>query len=463
MLAYLHQGRGFYKRLFALALPIILQNLITESLALADTFMVGMLGEAPLAGVTLANIPIFVEQLMIFGFQSGSSVLISQYYGRGDHGSINEVLGIGAYVAGAVTALFGCVMFFFPTQFMSLFGNDAAVVALAARYGKIVAFSIFFGGLSEVYIAAHRAMGNPRVGLAILACSMTVNVVLNYGLIFGRLGLPKLGIEGAALATLIARVLQLLLALGHGCLNKKFRLVPSRLFRPGRAMWGRFVRYATPVVLNETMWGLGTGLYPTIMGHMAGSQAILAAYAVAGNVEKIFTVAIFALAAAAAVTIGQSVVRESRERVMELGKVLNAVSVLVGAAVSVLALTGLYAFIRPVVFPLFKLSGQARDIATMMLTIVFAVMPLRAYNTTNIVGVLRGGGDVTMAACIDLVALWTVAIPLSALVGLVLKWDVMWVYLVMSLEQAVKVVWGRVRLRSGKWIRDVTRSGEGLS
>ena len=215
MLSYLRQGRGFYQGLFALALPIILQNLITESLALADTFMVGALGEAQLAGVTLANIPIFIEQLMIFGFQSGSSVLISQFYGRGDKESINRVLGIGLYAAGAVTALFGCVMFFFPAWFMGLFGSDAAVVALAARYGKVVAFSVFFGGLSEVYIAAHRAMGHPKLGLCILGASMTVNVILNYGLIFGKLGLPQMGIEGAALATLIARILQFLLALGH--------------------------------------------------------------------------------------------------------------------------------------------------------------------------------------------------------------------------------------------------------
>lgn len=457
MLAYMKQDRGFYKGLFSLALPIILQNLITESLALADTFMVGLLGEAPLAGVTLANIPIFIQQLMIFGFQSGSSVLISQFYGRGDRDSIHAVLGLGAYVAGAVTALFGCVMFFFPVQFMGLFGSDAAVVALAARYGKVVAFSIFFGGLSEVYIAAHRAMGNPKLGLYILVASMATNVVLNYGLIFGRLGLPEMGIEGAALATLISRVLQLALAVGHGCLSRWLWPLPAKLLRPGVPMLRRFLRFATPVVLNETLWGLGTAIYPTIMGHMDGSQAILAAYAVAGNVEKLCTVVIFAVANASAVIIGQSVVRQSRQRIMELGQVLNAVAVLAGAAGGALALAGLYAFIAPLVFPIFHLSQRAREVALMMLTVTFVMFPLRSYNTTNIVGVLRGGGDVTMAACIDLTALWTFAIPLSALVGLVLRWDVFWIYMVMALEQTVKVFWGAWRFRSGKWIRDVTR------
>lgn len=459
MLSYLRQGRGFYRSLFALALPIILQNLITESLALADTFMVGALGEAPLAGVTLANIPIFVEQLMIFGFQSGSSVLISQFYGRGDRDAINRVLGIGLYAAGAVTALFGCVMFFFPTQFMSLFGNDAAVVALAARYGKIVAFSIFFGGLSEVYIAAHRAMGDPKIGLCILGVSMTVNVTLNYGLIFGRLGLPQMGIEGAALATLIARVLQFLLAVGHAVLGKRFRVDPGKLLRPGMAMVRRYIPVAAPVILNETLWGLGTSLYPTIMGHMDNSQPILAAYAVAGNVEKISTVAIFALASAAAVIVGQSVVRESRQRVMEVGRVLNTVAFLSGAVVGTLALGCLYLFIRPLVFPIFKLSVEARNIATMMLTVTFLSMPFQSFNTTSIVGVLRGGGDVRAAAVIDLSALWLVAIPLAAFVGLVLRWSVLWVCLARTLEQAVKVVMGSWRSKSGRWIRDVTLDG----
>lgn len=461
MLAYMKQDRGFYKGLFSLALPIILQNLITESLALADTFMVGLLGEAPLAGVTLANIPIFIQQLMIFGFQSGSSVLISQFYGRGDRDSIHAVLGLGAYVAGAVTALFGCVMFFFPVQFMGLFGSDAAVVALAARYGKVVAFSIFFGGLSEVYIAAHRAMGNPKLGLYILVASMATNVVLNYGLIFGRLGLPEMGIEGAALATLISRVLQLVLAVGHGVVSRWLWPLPQKLLRPGMAMLRRFLRFATPVVLNETLWGLGTAIYPTIMGHMDGSQPILAAYAVAGNVEKLCTVVIFAVANASAVIIGQSVVRQSRQRIMELGRVLNAVAVLAGAAGGALALVGLYGFIAPLVFPIFHLSERAREVALMMLTVTFVMFPLRSYNTTNIVGVLRGGGDVTMAACIDLTALWTFAIPLSALVGLALRWDVFWIYMVMALEQTVKVFWGAWRFRSGKWIRDVTRQEMG--
>ncbi len=457
MLSCLRQEKGFYPRMVRLALPIILQNLITESLALADTFMVGLLGEAPLAGVALANIPLFVIQLMIFGFQSGSSVLISQFHGKGDQDAVNEVLGIGIYVAGGATLLFGCVLWFFPVQFMGLFGDDPGVVALAARYGRVVAFSVFFRGLSAVYIAAHRSMGNARVGLWILGVSMGTNVILNYGLIFGRLGLPELGIEGAALATLIARMLQLALSVGHGLLGRRFRLRPAKLFRPGGEMWRRFFRVASPVVLNETLWGLGTSLYPTIMGHMAGSQEILAAYAVAGNIERVCTVGVFAVSATTAILVGQSVGSGERERARRLGVTMDAVAVILGVAVGLAALGLVCGVLAPWLYPHFKLSAAAGEIATMMLAVTFLFLPFQSFNTTNIVGVLRGGGDVGAATVIDLALLWAVAIPLSALVGLVLEWGIFWVYMVRAVEQGLKVVLGVIRLRSGKWVRDLTR------
>ncbi len=455
----MNRGKGFYREVVALAIPLILQNLITNSLGLLDTFMVGRLGEGPMAAVTLANIPIFVEQLMIFGFQSGSSVLISQFYGKGDADAINQVLGIGIYISGALTALFGCVMFFFPTQFMGLFGNDAAVVALAARYIKIVAFSVFFGGLSEVYIAAHRSMANPKLGLCILAVSMVRNAVLNYSLIFGKLGFPALGVEGAAIATLLSRVLQFVLAAGHMIFGKRFRVKPSKLFFPTREMLTKFVHYATPVVFNETLWGLGTSLVPTIMGHMAGSQAILAAHGIVGNLVNMATVMVFATAGTAAILIGRAIgAGEDRDVVYETGLALDALAFLLGLAVGGVFIAVTYLFLVPWFFPLFYLSREASDIAAMMSVVSFAFLPLRSFNSTNVVGVLRGGGDVRAAAVMDLAPLWLVAIPLAALSGLVFKVGILWVELSIAMENVVKFFFGVARLRSGKWIRDVTVS-----
>jgi putative MATE family efflux protein len=456
LFSYMNRGKAFYRDVVLLAIPIILQNLITNSLGLLDTFMVGMLGEAPMAAVTLANIPIFVVQLMTFGLQSGASVLISQFYGKGDKGSINEVLGIGFAVAGGITLIFGCIMFFLPVPFMALFGNNADVVALAAQYARIVAFSFLFDSLAQVYIAAHRSMANPLLGLYILGASMISNTVLNWVFIFGKLGAPAMGVEGAALATLISRVLEFVIAVGHIALGKRFRLQFDRLLHPSPAMLGKYVRFATPVLLNETLWGLGTSLYPTIMGHMEGSQAILAAYGIVGNLVNVSTVMVFAIGGTTAIIIGREIGAGRREGVYEKGLCLDMLAFLAGLVVGAVFIVLTYTLFEPVVYPLFHLSQEASEIATMMSLVSFAILSIRSFNTTNVVGVLRGGGDVRAASVIDLAPMWLLSLPLAALAGLVFHWGILPVYLCISLDNVVKLVLGVWRLRSGVWIRDLT-------
>ena len=458
MFKLFRREKGFYGKLLALALPILLQNLITNSLGLVDTFMVGTMGEAPLAGVTLANIPVFVVQLMMFGIQSGSSVLISQYRGKGDMGAINRVMGIGMYAAGAIGLVFALIMGFLPTQFMSLFGNDQQVIATAARYARIVGWSYFFDSFVQVYIGVHRAMGNPNRGLAILGVSMASNTFLNWVFIFGNLGAPRLEEQGAALATLLARVLSCSIAVAWAALDRRFKLDPALLFRPGGEMVRRFARFSTPVMCNETFWGLGTSLFPTIMGHMEGSKEILAAYAIAGNITNLCTVGVFAISGTAAILIGQEIGSGHTDRVYSLGALLNALAFLIGLGAGVLFLGVLHFLVAPFLYPLFGLSPAAQEICTMMLTIMFCMMPLRSYECTSIVGVLRGGGDVRMATLIDLTPLWAVALPLAVLSGLVFKLGIFWVYLSMMSENAVKAVLSTRRFISGKWINDVTVS-----
>ena len=447
---------GFYKKLVALALPILFQNLITNSLGLVDTFMVGVLGEGLLAGVTLANIPVFVIQLMCFGIQSGSSVLTSQYAGKGDQDAINRVLGIGVYVAGTVTLIFALIMGLLPHQFMSLFGNDPAVIDAAADYARIVGWSYFFDSFVQVYVGAHRSMGNPRRGLYILCVSMAANTFLNWMFIFGNLGAPRMGVAGAALATLLARVLSFAVMVIWAVRDKKFRIRPALLLKPGKDMTLRFLRFATPVVCNETFWGLGTSLFPTIMGHMQGSQEILAAYAIAGNITNLCTVGVFAIAGTTAILVGQEIGSGHMDQVYRLGALLDVLAVLFGAAAGALFMGVLHLVFIPVLYPLFKLSAGAGRICTLMLTIQFCFMPLRSFDTTNIVGVLRGGGDVRVATVIDLIPLWAAAIPLAAILGLVVKADILWVYLAIMSENVIKSTLGFFRFRSGKWINDIT-------
>ena len=458
MFSYLRQPPGFYKGVAALAAPIVLQNLITNTLAMADTFMVGRLGGVlPMAAVTLANIPIFVIQLFFFGVQSGSAVLISQYWGKQDLRAINRVMGVGAWIVGVVSALFALLLFVAPIPFLSLFGNDPQVVALAAEYGRIVGFSYVFNGFTMVYMGAFRSMENPRLGMYMLAASMSTNTFLNWVLIFGNLGAPAMGVKGAAVATLISRMLEFAIMVVHIAVNRTFRLMPGLLLRPGVEMGRKFILYGGPVVCNETMWGLGTSLFPTIMGHMEGSTEILAAYTMAGSVEKVCTVVAFGLAGTAAVLIGREIGAGRGGGVYPIGLTLNTLALGCGVVLGGLLLAFAHTLGPAAVFPFFKLSGRSASIAAMMLTVQALVMPLRDFNTVNIVGVLRGGGDVQVATLIDLTPLWLVAIPAAFLTGSVLGLPILFVYLSMSLEQVVKCCTGVWRLRSGRWIRDLTR------
>ena len=457
MFSYMKRGPGFYREVAALAAPIVLQNLITSTLGMADTFMVGMLGETPMAAVTLANIPLFVVQLFIFGVQSGSSVLISQYWGRQDRQAINRVMGVAMWTAGSVSFLFALVLQLWPVEFLSLFGNQREVVELAAQYGRIAGWSYACSALTMMYVAAYRSMERPQLGLYILVSSMLVNTCLNWVFIFGNLGAPKMGVAGAALATLIARILELVIVTSHMILTRFFRVQPAFLLRPGKEMALRFARYGSPVVCNETMWGLGTSVFPTIMGHMEGSTEILAAYTVAGNMDKICMVVSFGLGATAAIIIGREIGAGRSHVVQEVGMALNTLAAMCGIVIGAGLILFAQVIAPAVVYPLFQMSARAGAIASMMMTVQGVIRPLRDFNSVTIVGVLRGGGDVKMATVIDISPLWLAAIPAAAVCGLVLRLDILWVYLAMTLENFVKCALGLYRLRSGKWIRDLTR------
>lgn len=444
-----------------LAVPMILQNLVTNSLGLVDTFMVGCLpGEMPMAAVTLANIPVFVIQLVIFGLQSGASVLISQYWGKDDSETISRITGIGIYMSLAISVPFALVMFFLPVPFMNLFSNNAELVAMASDYARIVGFSYVLNGISQVYIGTQRSMENPKMGLQIYCISMFSNTFFNWVFIFGKLGAPAMGVTGAALATLLSRVLEFGCTAGYAALSKRNRLQLSLLFRPGVSLLGSYIHYAAPVVLNETLWGVGTAVYPTIMGHMAEATEILTAFTIAGNIDRVCTVVVFAVASTAGIIVGRDIgAGQTKEEVYGTGSAMNTVAFGTGLLTGCVMIALTYLVIAPFVYPLFGLTDRAAAITTMMQVVTAAFLAVRSFNSTNIVGILRGGGDVRAATIIDLIPLWAIAIPLSALVGLILQMDILWVFLCIMLENVIKLMMGIYRFRSRAWINDVTKAG----
>ncbi len=458
MFRALHRESGFYRRLWTLAAPMILQNIITTSLGFADIFMVGLLGNAEMAAATAANVPVFIIQVVIFGFQSGMAVLVSQYWGRGDTDSINRCLGVALYAVTGFSTLLALITFLFPAQVLRLITPNEELVDLAVRYIQIVGFSYIFNGISSIYAGIQRSTEYPKFGMLLFGVSMCVNTFLNFVLIFGHFGAPAMGITGAAVATLTSRVVEFVIAAIFALSSRRLPLRWSCILRPGRAIVRSFLTYSTPVVCNEAMWSIGTSMLTVIMGHMANSQDMLAAYALVGNIDKLSTVVCFGLAGSAAVIVGKEIGQgHSRERVYEVSWTLLLVSMLVGGAVMALLLVLLPTFFRPVLFPLFQLAPGAAEAATYLAVVYAVFMPMRAFDITNITGILRAGGDARVASLIDIGPLWLAAIPLMALAGLVLDAPTWVVCIAMQAENLLKCPIGLIRFHSRKWINDVTQ------
>lgn len=454
---YLRQGRGFYRSAIALMLPMILQNLVTNCMALADSFMVGALGETELAAVTMANSVFYVLSLIIFGIQSGTGVLVAQYYGKGRLDAINRIMGMGYYVSLGLTALIALLAFFFPMQLMQLVTNNPDLWEPGAEYARIVGFSYVCMAFSGVYIAVQRSMENPGLGAILLTVSGALNILLNYMFIFGKWGAPAMGCAGAAVATLLSRVLEVLVVTGCFFRSKRLPVKPGLMLRPGRIIAGDFIKYSLPVVLNEGMWSLAMSLYSIIMGHMPNSTPILAAYTIAGNIDRMAAVALFAAGNATAVIIGRDIGCGDTKEIYGKGVALNFVCFVTGIISMGILLTIRATLLDGFIFPLMDISAEAGELAKMMLAFIAVVMPLRSLNLCNIVGVFRGGGDVRYGLICDIGPLYCVCLPAAALCGLVFGLGITAVYVCICLDDFCKVFLCLPRLRSGKWINSVTR------
>ena len=311
--------------------------------------------------------------------------------------------------------------------------------------------------LSSLYVSARRSAEDAGFGMKLFAMSTVLNTGLNYLLIFGKCGLPALGIQGAAVATLLARITEF--AVCSFCAVRS-RLLPIQwraFFRPGWEMLRRFVKYSSPVILNETAWGLGNSMLTVILGYTDNSVEMLAANAVMGNLNRLFLVVCFGLGAATAVIIGKSIGEgRSHQEVMDLSRTLLVFTALVGAGLTALSLLLVPTLFVPVVFPLFKLTGQSAAIAAALAVTSFVMIPLHAYSISAVTGVLRAGGDVAWSAALDIAPQWLLALPLTALLALVFKANYWFIAAAIQAESLLKVPLCALRIRTGKWIHDVT-------
>ena len=457
MIRELKRPRTFYERLFRLTAPIALQNLITFSLGLIDTFMVSRLSNEAMAAVTTANVPVFLLISIVFGVQSGVGILISQYWGKKDMENISRAMGVAAYLGVGIAAVIGVVLYRWPVAIMDLLSNNHELSVLGAPYLRLIGFSYVFNMLSSIYVSAQRSVENSAFGMKLFGMSTVINTGMNYLLIFGKCGFPMLGVEGAAIATLLSRVAEFAVCL---CCALRSRTMPLHLkafFRPGWEMCRRFIKYSSPVLCNELLWGLGNSMLTVILGYTVNSVEYLAANAVMGNLNRLFLVVCFGLGAATAVMVGKAIGEgQSHEEVLELSNTLLWVTILVGAVLAVFALALVPLLFQPVIFPLFKLYDETARIATALAVTGFASIPLHAYAITAVTGVLRAGGDVFFSAVLDIAPQWLAALPLTALFALVLGSSYWWVAAAIQAESLIKCPLCFLRIRRGKWIHDVT-------
>lgn len=454
---YLKQEPGFYRGVIALMLPMILQNFVTNFMALADNFMVGGLSQVALSAVTVANTPFFVLMLVCFGIQSGAAVLVAQYHGKGDLEVINRVFGVGLYISMAVTAFVALVSFFFAEPIMHVLTNNAELWELGASYARVVGFSYFFNSISGMYLSVQRSCENPKIGAIILSGSGLLNIFLNWIFIFGNLGAPKMGVTGAALGTLISRAMEVVAVAVYIRLDKRLPLYPTLIFRPGKVIRRDFMRFALPVVINELLWSTGTSLYTVIIGHMPNNTPLLAAQTIAANLDRLLSVALFACGGAAAVVIGRELGRGRQEQVYSKAVALNYISILVGVVSAGLVFLTRFYLAERFLFPLMRLEPAAVDTALYMLMVIACVLPVRALTLTNLVGIFRGGGDVRFTTVVDAGFLYCLSVPAAAITALVFGLNIRLVYPLMYLDELAKIALCLYRLHSRKWINNVTR------
>lgn len=442
--------KKFMSRLLKIALPIMIQNLVASSVNMADTIMVGNLGEVAIAAVGIANQYFFFFTMIIIGIASGCSVFIAQYWGKKDLSNMNRILGLGLGSVLLVSAVFMAAGFIAPERIIAVFNKDAAVMELGTNYLTIVLFSYGFTGLTFIYSYSLRSIGNTMTPLVVNFISLLTNIALNYVLIFGKLGFPALGVEGAAIATLIARVVETLILItlvyrGKGVFAAK--LADLKDFN--RSFVKKSYRIILPVLLNDVLWAMASLIYSVVYGRMG--VGAMASIQIANTVSNMFMVVTFGMASAAAIMIGNSVGRGKADQTMAYARKFLVVSLYAGIILGIaLALS------TPLILSLFNVSPEVRNSTSIILYIISFIFIIRFMGMVIIVGILRGAGDARNALVIEGITMWFIGVPLTVLGAFVFKLPVHLVYGLAILEEITKFIWGFQRLRSRKWINNIT-------
>ena len=446
----LFNDRKFYRDLFILALPIMLQHLLNSMVSLLDTVMVGRLGTVEIAAVGLGNQIFFLYELLLYGICSGGAIFSAQFWGKKDIPGIRKNMGLCLTISLMAAALFFLPSMFMPETLIGIYSRDEAVIAAGAAYLRAVSPSFFPFAISMVFGLTLRSVERVRLAFVVAVIALFISGILNYLFIFGAGPIPAMGVVGAARATLISRVVQVLILVSVSYAKK---YVPAgslkEIFSFDRHYVRQFLPITMPVIVNEMIWSFGITMQHVIFART--STDAVAAVNIVNTISMLMWVVFIGLGSSVAVLIGKKIGERDEEGAREYAsKIIRFVPLLATVAAILL-------FPISLLFPLiFNVNPETLSLAFTMFIILCCVYPFRAFNMCMVIGICRAGGDTVFCAFYDTVFLWSLTLPLMALAGFVWGAPVWLLYFIICAESPLKALLGLWRFKSGKWLRNVT-------
>ena len=444
---------NFIRTMLSIAIPVTLQNLLFSSFTLIDTLMIGRLGDTPLAAVGMAGKWSWFLGIVLFGCTSGAAVLIAQYFGAQDHRGIHRTYGLMSILCMGTALLFSAAAILFPETIIGAFTNDPAAVETGKVYLRIVALAFPFQAIRRSTGTLMQSTQEVVIPFLSALVSVVTNIALNALLIFGLCGFPRLGVAGAAIATVTASIADAVFIHAAGLIRKTALRMPLRnMFAINRHFVLRYLKIGAPAFINEGVWALSYLIYCAIYGHM--STEAYAAITVVKSIEDLTCVAIFGLGSSCAVMIGSMIGRGDIDGAKQCAKY----HLVLTAALSVVLGLGLIA-LRGLILSVFGVSEIVRADASAVMVIFGLELAVHNLPYMMVCGIFRAGGDTRTGLIVDIISAYLIGIPITAAAGLVLHLSVPMTYLIMYLvEDVLKVfVYGR-HLISNKWIRPVVNA-----
>lgn len=447
---YIIKEKHFYWMLASIAIPTALQNLITVMVSMMDTLMIGQLGEIQLSATTIANQLWFMLMIVCFGVSGGASVIIAQYWGKKDLAIIRRVEAITFKIGFVAAIVFSCVALIFPGEFMSIFTTDQAVIEYGITYLRIIGWSYPLYALANISITMLRAVGTVNISIAVYLTSFIVNTSLNYLLIFGNYGAPKLGIRGGATATICARCCEFLIASCYVLLKeKKIQFSLKDLLPNNRALYKNYFAVSIPVIGNEMMWGIGTSMVAVVIGRMGTN--FVAANSIYTVLNQLVSVIIFGVSNAALTIVGNTIGMGDYELAKKRSVTLYLLSSLLGLAAGTITLLA-----SPIMVSFYHFSPETTQIALSINRVGALIVCFQSIASVGMIGILRAGGDAKFVLIFETIFLWGLAVPLGFFTGLILKWPAWAVFFCLKSDEILKTIISTFRLLRFRWLRDIT-------